>query len=62
MEKCGENEGDCDKDSHCKSGLKCGNNNCPSGFPSSFDCCYNPVVISSGWGGIWNGNSQKPKT
>merc|ERR1719433_1837532 len=41
-EKCGENEGDCDKDSHCKSGLKCGNDNCPSGFPSNYDCCYNP--------------------
>ena len=41
-EKCGENEGDCDKDSHCKAGLKCGNDNCPSGFPSNYDCCYNP--------------------
>ena len=40
-EKCGENEGDCDKDSHCKAGLKCGKDNCPSGFPSSYDCCYN---------------------
>merc|ERR1719433_686847 len=41
-EKCGENEGDCDKDSHCKAGLKCGTDNCPSGFPSNYDCCYNP--------------------
>ena len=40
-EKCGEKEGDCDKDSHCKSGLKCGTDNCPSGFPSIYDCCYN---------------------
>ena len=47
-EKCNENEGDCDSDIHCRSGLKCGTNNCPSGFPSSFDCCYNPVVITSG--------------
>ena len=39
-EKCGENEGDCDKDSHCKAGLKCGTDNCPSGFPSDYDCCY----------------------
>ena len=41
--KCGENQGDCDNDSHCKSGLKCGKDNCPAGFPSAFyDCCYNP--------------------
>ena len=39
-EKCGENEGDCDDDSHCKPGLKCGKDNCPSGFPSDYDCCY----------------------
>ena len=38
--KCGENEGDCDYDSHCKAGLKCGSDNCPSGFPSYYDCCY----------------------
>ena len=37
--KCGEGEGDCDKDSHCKNGLKCGTNNCPGGFPDGFDCC-----------------------
>ena len=39
-EKCGENEGDCDTDSHCKPGLTCGIDNCPSGFPSNYDCCY----------------------
>ena len=39
-EKCGENEGDCDMDSHCKTGLKCGTDNCPIGFPSFYDCCY----------------------
>ena len=38
--KCGENEGDCDNDSHCKAGLKCGTDNCPSNFPSYYDCCY----------------------
>jgi len=40
--KCGEDEGDCDHDYHCKAGLKCGNNNCPSGFPWHYDCCYKP--------------------
>ena len=41
--KCDENQGDCDKDSDCKSGLKCGTDNCPTGFPDkSYDCCYNP--------------------
>ena len=44
-EKCGENEGDCDNDSHCKAGLKCGTDNCPSGFPSLYDCCYKPSSI-----------------
>ena len=39
-EKCGVNEGDCDKDSHCKPGLSCGSNNCPSYFPPGYDCCY----------------------
>ena len=37
--KCGEGEGDCDKDSHCNDGLVCGTNNCGPGFPTGFDCC-----------------------
>ena len=42
--KCDENQGDCDVDSDCKSGLKCGLDNCHQGFPSSgYDCCYKPV-------------------
>ena len=37
---CGEGEGDCDSDSHCKDGLKCGKDNCPSGnFSAKADCC-----------------------
>ena len=41
--KCDENQGDCDNDSHCKSGLKCGTDNCPLGFPNkAYDCCYKP--------------------
>jgi hypothetical protein len=40
--KCGEFEGDCDHDNHCKAGLRCGSNNCPSGLPSGFDCCFKP--------------------
>ena len=37
--KCGEGEGDCDKDSHCNDGLVCGTNNCGPDFPTGFDCC-----------------------
>ena len=41
--KCDLNQGDCDDDSDCKSGLKCGKDNCSSDFPSAnYDCCYNP--------------------
>ena len=50
--KCDENQGDCDNDSDCKSGLKCGTDNCPAGFPDkTYDCCYNP-----------NGNNPMPST
>ena len=45
-DKCGEDEGDCDNDSDCKEGLKCGNDNCSqkSGFQwdTADDCCYTP--------------------
>ena len=39
--QCNNGEGDCDQDSHCNNtlGYRCGKNNCPSGFPSDFDCC-----------------------
>ena len=44
--KCGEDEGDCDKDSDCKEGLTCGNDNCikNSGiqWDATDDCCYRP--------------------
>ena len=39
---CDINHGDCDSDSDCKNGLKCGTNNCPSEYPSTYDCCYLP--------------------
>ena len=42
---CGVGQGDCDSDSDCLSGLKCGSNNCLSDFNwggSSTDCCYKP--------------------
>lgn len=41
---CGEEEGDCDEDSECEEGLKCGRNNCPDEetFESGDDCCYEP--------------------
>ena len=39
---CGEDEGDCDLDSHCKDNHNCGTDNCRSsvGFESYYDCCY----------------------
>ena len=46
--KCNEMEGDCDSDSQCRDGLKCGTDNCmkngKSGgdWESDDDCCYNP--------------------
>ena len=46
-EKCGENEGDCGNDDHCISGLKCGTDNCPIGFPSYYDCCYKPLALGN---------------
>ena len=43
---CNVGGGDCDFDSHCASGLTCGNNNClndfsssGSGWSSAADCC-----------------------
>merc|ERR1711899_689026 len=45
-EPCDVGGGDCDSDSHCMAGLKCGNNNCKRDFSSSgsnwarsADCC-----------------------
>lgn len=53
--KLGLGDGDCDKDADCKSGLKCGTDNCgafrrpagwlkssAAGFDSTDDCCYAP--------------------
>jgi len=45
--KCGEGGGDCDSDSHCKSGLVCGSNNCRefnSQASKSADCCMKKGV------------------
>ena len=36
-------EGDCDSDTECEVGLRCGSNNCDqekSGFDPSDDCCF----------------------
>ena len=45
--RCGEGEGDCDADSHCKEGLSCGTNNCPVVTNGTFtigdDCCHRPA-------------------
>ena len=39
---CGEDEGDCNNDSQCKEGNKCGTSNCRDslGFHIQIDCCY----------------------
>jgi len=37
---CGIGDGDCDRDSHCRPGLRCGKNNCRGpGFDATDDCC-----------------------
>ena len=48
-DQCGEGEGDCDSDVDCVGNLKCGqgnglDDNCDTslGFPSDYDCCYDP--------------------
>ena len=41
-EKCCINQGDCDSDKECSGALVCGEDNCPSPFPSDADCCENP--------------------
>ena len=42
---CGENEGDCDTDSQCKDGLRCGIDNCGDGWPdSTWDCIICEVI------------------
>ena len=50
-EKCGEKEGDCDSDDHCKAGHACGTDNCPAdgNFPPEADCCYNVTGIKSSY-------------
>jgi len=47
--QCGEGQGDCDSDVDCAGNLKCGQGNglggnCDTslGFPSDYDCCYDP--------------------
>jgi len=44
---CDEGEGDCDKDSHCQAGLKCGSDNCKFGDDGD-DCCYLPSIAIPG--------------
>ena len=47
--RCDVGEGDCDEDSDCLDGLKCGSNNCAGNrwyFSEEWDgyddCCYKP--------------------
>ena len=44
--RCDVGEGDCDSDTDCLDGLKCGWNNCPSSgvleWDWNDDCCYRP--------------------
>ena len=49
---CGVGQGDCDYDSDCQYGLKCGTDNCYYDFPTSYgfnweimaDCCYGKYI------------------
>ena len=44
---CGLGEGDCDRDSDCRGGLKCGYGNCARFRPDNYhraDCCYDPYT------------------
>ena len=52
---CDINHGDCDTDIDCKNGLKCGTENCPTGYPSNYDCCYLPECTSIKVSGNSNG-------
>jgi len=61
--RCSENQGDCDSDSDCKAGLKCGVNNCREIHGDQVDdrwrllmedteeadCCYKPTGTSPGY-------------
>jgi len=64
--KCGEGQGDCDKDYECKWGLRCGRNNCQSFFSkaaSDADCCEKNIGEKPGDGSSadWNFcTSDKP--
>ena len=44
--QCNVDEGDCDSDSDCMTGLKCGSNNCKVktglDWDSTDDCCFKP--------------------
>ena len=42
---CDVLQGDCDSDSDCIGNLICGNDNCPSTFKSSADCCAGNFTI-----------------
>jgi len=46
-DKCKVDEGDCNDDNACETGLKCGINNCPADQKRPLaDCCYNPADIN----------------
>merc|ERR1712227_1018420 len=54
--QCDVDQGDCDSDADCKTGLKCGSNNfkpsTANNYNSNSDCCYKPSgsVINGNWG------------
>ena len=57
---CDVGEGDCEGEgkNECMPGLSCGENNCPSGFPSELDCCTNGVNSAFDFGVSVNGNTD----
>merc|ERR1711915_1041043 len=59
--RCGLGGGDCDSNSHCQSGLVCGNNNCRNFHPgaqSSADCCERACDGGSSTWSCCNSNNR----
>ena len=49
-------------DEDCISGLQCGVDNCDTalGFPTTYDCCYDPDPCADGSGGVSCCTSSNP--
>ena len=54
---CDPEEGHCQSDFECKGNHRCGENNCPSGYLKTTDCCYD---YCGKWLDIENGTLVSP--